>query len=103
MLTPDVFFDFQWPYWWTVSLHQYGASKALQRFVKYFGKKLRNCGHKGLGFGQTVYVLVFYNISFCWLPLLDGVQFIFLCAVFIACPDCVTAKTKNAYQFFFFF
>ena len=38
MLTPDVFVDFQWPYWWTVSLHQYGASKALHRFVKYFGK-----------------------------------------------------------------
>ena len=28
---------------------------------------------------------------------------LFFCAVFIACPDCVTAKTKNAYQFFFFF
>ena len=35
-------------------------------------------GHKDLRFGQIVYILVFYNISFSWLLLLDGFQFIFL-------------------------
>ena len=54
-------------------------------------------GHKDLRFGQIVYILVFYNISFSWLLPLDGFQF---CAAFIACPDCVTEKTNNAYQFF---
>ena len=36
-------------------------------------------GHKDLRFGQIVYILVFYNISFSWLLPLDGFQFIFLC------------------------
>ena len=35
-------------------------------------------GHKDLRLEQIVYVLVFYNISFSWLLLLDGFQFIFL-------------------------
>ena len=35
-------------------------------------------GHKDLRLGQIVYILVFYNISFSWLLLLDGFQFIFL-------------------------
>ena len=35
-------------------------------------------GHKDLRLGQIVYILVFYNISFSWLPPLDGFQFIFL-------------------------
>ena len=35
-------------------------------------------GHKDLRFGQIVYILVFYNISFSWLLPLDGFQFIFL-------------------------
>ena len=29
-------------------------------------------GHKDLRFGQIVYILVFYNISFFWLLPLDG-------------------------------
>ena len=41
-------------------------------------------GHKDLGFGRIIYVLVFYNILFSWLLPLDGFQFIFFCAVFIA-------------------
>ena len=41
-------------------------------------------GHKDLRFGQIVYILVFYNISFPWLLPLDGFQVsIFFCAVFI--------------------
>ena len=48
-------------------------------------------GHKDLRFGQIVYILVFYNISFSWLLPLDGLQFIFLCRVY-----CVTVKTKNS-------
>ena len=35
-------------------------------------------GHKDVRFGQIVYTLVFYNISFSWLFTLDGFQFIFL-------------------------
>ena len=33
-------------------------------------------GHGYLKFGQIVYILVFYNISFSWFLLLDGFQFI---------------------------
>ena len=40
-------------------------------------------GYKDLRFGQIVYILVFFNISFSWLLPLDGFQFIF-CPVFIA-------------------
>ena len=40
-------------------------------------------GHKDLRFGQIVYILVFYNISFSWLLPLDGFKCIF-CSVFIA-------------------
>ena len=47
-------------------------------------------GHKDLRFGQIVYILVFYNISFSWLLPLDGFQFIFVCRVYF-----VTVKTKN--------
>ena len=49
-------------------------------------------GHKDLRFGQIVYILVFYNISFSWLLPLDSFQCIFLCHVY-----CVTVKTKNNY------
>ena len=34
-------------------------------------------GHKDLRLGQVVYILVFYNISFCCLLPLDSFQFIF--------------------------
>ena len=47
-------------------------------------------GHKDLQFGQIVYILVFYNISFSWLLPQDGFQFIFMCRVY-----CVTVKMKN--------
>ena len=35
-------------------------------------------GHKDLRLGQTVYLLVFYNISFSWLLPQDGFQVNFL-------------------------
>ena len=35
-------------------------------------------GHKDLGRGQIVYIVVFYNISFSWFLPLDGFQFIFV-------------------------
>ena len=35
-------------------------------------------GHKDLRLEQIVYILVFFNISFSWLPPLDCFQFIFL-------------------------
>ena len=52
--------------------------KALQRCVKCFGTNSETVGHKDLRFGQIVYILVFYNISFSWLLPLDGFQFICL-------------------------
>ena len=53
--------------------------KALQSCVKRFGKYYsETVGHKDVRFGQIVYTLVFYNISFSWLFTLDGFQFIFL-------------------------
>ena len=53
-------------------------------------KNSETVGHKDLTFGQIVYILVFYNITFSRLLPLDGFQFIFLCRVY-----CVTEKTKN--------
>ena len=47
-------------------------------------------GHKDLRFGQIVYILVFYNISFSWPLPLDGFQFIVLCRVY-----CVSMKNKT--------
>ena len=47
--------------------------------------------NKDLRFGQIVYILVFYNVSFSWLLAVDGFQFIFLGRVY---PR-VTLKTKN--------
>ena len=41
-------------------------------------------GQKDLRFGQIVYILVFYNISFSWLLPLDSFQFNFLYRVSIA-------------------
>ena len=61
-------------------------------------------GQKDQRFGQIVYILVFYNLSFFWLLPLDGFYFIFLCRVY-----CVTGKTKNLehhktlFLVFFFF
>ena len=46
-------------------------------------------GHKDLRFGQIVYILVFYNISFSWLLPLDGFKCIFLYRVY-----CVTLKRR---------
>ena len=56
--------------------------------------KSETVGHKDLRFGQIVYTLVFYKISFSWLFPLDGFN-LFLAAVFIAWPW----KTKNTTQF----
>ena len=47
-------------------------------------------GHKDQRFGQIVYLLVLYNISFSWFLPLDGFKFIFLCRV-----HWVTVKTKK--------
>ena len=54
-------------------------------------------GHKDLKFGQIVYILVFYNISFSWLLPLDDFKCIFWCRVY-----CVTVKTKNCIFHFHF-
>ena len=53
----------------------YGDNGKREKAV-YRGKK-----YKDLKLGQIVYTLVFYNISFSWLPPLDGFQFIFLLRV----------------------
>ena len=75
------FVDFWQPYWWTKMVHQYGisiqSSTKVRETFRQITQKL-SVGHKDLRLKQIVYVLVFYNISFSWLLLLDGFQFIFL-------------------------
>ena len=48
-------------------------------------------GHKDLRFGQIVYTLVFYNISFPWLLLLDGFKCVFVCV----CVPCLLRDSEN--------
>ena len=50
----------------------------------------KTVGHKDLRFGEIVYKVVFYNLSFSWLLPLNGFHFIFVCRVY-----CVTVKMKN--------
>ena len=50
-------------------------------------------GQKDLRFGQNVYILVFYNISFSWLLPLSSFQYFFWCSVY-----CVTVKTIYSRQ-----
>ena len=76
---------------------QYGVSIQCHRYWKLYKgvwnvstNNSETVGHKDLRFGQIVYILVFYNISFSWLLTVDGFQFIFLCRVY-----CVMVKTKN--------
>ena len=52
--------------------------KALQFAWNVSANNSETAGHKDLRLGQIFYILVFYNISFSWLLLLDGFQFIFL-------------------------
>ena len=63
------------------TVHQYGVS--IQSSTKVCENNSETVGYKDLRFGQIVYILVFFNISFSWLLPLDGFQFIF-CPVFIA-------------------
>ena len=52
--------------------------KALQFAWNVSANNSETAGHKDLRLGQIFYILVFYNISFSWLLLLNGFQFIFL-------------------------
>ena len=49
---------------------------SIRRYV--YANNSETVGHKDLKLGQIVYILVFYDISFSWLPPLDGFQFSFL-------------------------
>ena len=51
--------------------------KALQGVWNVSANNSETAGHKDLRLGRVVYILVFYNISFCCLLPLDGFQFIF--------------------------
>ena len=58
-------------------------------------------GHKDLKLGKIVYILVVYNVSFSWLPPLDGFQFHFCCVTVKTihttereCHVCVTQNRK---------
>ena len=61
-------------------MHQCGVSIQSSRKVLETFRQItqKNVGQKDLRLGQIVYVLVFHNISFSWLLLPDGFQFIFL-------------------------
>ena len=50
-------------------------------------------GQKDLRFGQIVYILVFYNISFSWLLPLGSFQYFFWCSV-----NCVTVKAIYSFN-----
>ena len=52
--------------------------KALQSAWNISANSSETVGHRDLRLEQIVYALVFYNISFSWLLLLDGFQFTFL-------------------------
>ena len=52
--------------------------KALQFAWNVSANNSETAGHKDLRLGQIFYILVFYNIAFSWLLLLNGFQFIFL-------------------------
>ena len=53
--------------------------KGLQRCVNVSANNSETVGHKDLRIGQSVWKLVFYNVSFSWLLPPDGFQFIFCC------------------------
>ena len=63
-----------------LTVHQYGVS--IQSSTKVCENNSETVGYKDLRFGQIVYILVFYNISFSWLLPLDGFQFNFLPRVY---------------------
>ena len=67
-------------------------TKLYKRAWNVLANNSETVGHKDLRFGQIVYILVFYNISFSWLLPVDSFQFIFLFHVY-----CVTVKTKSNY------
>ena len=82
----------RWFCWFPVAIlvHQNGApiwrlhTKLYKGAWNVSANNSETVGHKDLRLGQIVYILVFYNILFsCLLPL-NGFQFIFLGAVFIA-------------------
>ena len=64
--TPHVFVDFRRPSIWR--LH----TKLCKGAWNVSANTSETVGHKDLRFGQIVYILVFYNISFFWLLPLDG-------------------------------
>ena len=76
--------------WQVLSTNVASPYKALQRGINVSANNSETVGHKDLRFGQIVYILVFYNISFSWLLPLDGFQFIVLCRVY-----CVSMKNKT--------
>ena len=49
-------------------------------------------GHKDVGLGQIVYILVFYNIPFSWLLPLDG---LFFCCVIVKTIYCIHIVWKQ--------
>ena len=59
------------------------------------GNNSETVGYEDLRFGQTVYILVFYNISFSWLLPLDGFQLIFFAPCLLR-----TVERKNERDFF---
>ena len=63
-----------WFCWFPTAMlvdHQYGVShtKLYKVVWNVSANNSETVGHKDLGLGQIVYILVFYNISFSWFPI----------------------------------
>ena len=69
--------------WFPATIHVWNVS----------GNNSETVGYKDLRFGQIVYILVFYNISFSWHLPLDGFQFFAPCLL-------RTVERKNERDFF---
>ena len=69
-----------------ILVHQHGTpiwrlyTKLYKGAWNVWANNSETVGHKDLRLGQIVYIFVFYNISFSWLLLLDGFQFIYFFA-----------------------
>ena len=60
-------------------------------------------GHKDQRFGQIVYILVFYNLSFFWLLPLDGFYFIFFVPGLLRDGENEESRTSENFIFSLFF
>ena len=89
--TPEVFVDFRRPYWWTKTVHRYGASirSSDKRAWNVSANNSETVGHKDLRLGKLLYITLLQHLIF--LASSTGRFLIFfVCRVY-----CVTVKTNR--------